>query len=136
MPRAALITPNLDEAEELAGIPVRDVESMREAAKRIADLGVRSVLVKGGHLEGQAVDILWHDGVFTEFRGSRIETRHTHGTGCAYSAAIVACLARGVAMVEAVGAAKKFVHEAIRSAPGLGAGSGPLNFSAATIARD
>ena len=131
LPRAALITPNLDEAAELAGIPVGDVPSMQGAAKRIADLGAQSVLVKGGHLDGDAVDILWHEKGFTEFRSPRIETRHTHGTGCTYSAAIAACLARGLLLPESVGKAKKFVHEAIRTAPGLGAGSGPLNFWAA-----
>jgi hydroxymethylpyrimidine/phosphomethylpyrimidine kinase len=130
LPRAALITPNLDEAAELAGIPVHDVASMQEAAKRIAGLGARSVLVKGGHLQGDAVDVLWHDGEFSEFRSPRVQTRHTHGTGCTYSAAITACLARGYSMPDAVRRAKGFVHEAIRTAPGLGGGSGPLNFFA------
>lgn len=128
LPRASLVTPNLDEAAELAGIEVCDPEAMREAAKRIADFGVASVLIKGGHLKGDAVDVLWHDGVFTEFRSARLETRHTHGTGCTYSAAITACLARGLSLPAAVDKAKAFVHEAIRTAPGIGAGSGPLNF--------
>jgi hydroxymethylpyrimidine/phosphomethylpyrimidine kinase len=127
LPRASLITPNLDEAAALAGVEVCDPDTMREAAKRIAGLGARSVLVKGGHLSGDAVDILWHDGGFTEFRSPRIETRHTHGTGCVYSAAITACLASGFSIPDAVRYAKVFVHEAIRTAPGLGAGSGPLN---------
>ena len=127
LPRAALVTPNLDEAAQLAGIPVQDVPSMQEAAKRIAGLGAQSVLVKGGHLTGDAVDVLWHEGIFTEFRSSRIDTRHTHGTGCVYSAAIAASLARGIPLTEAVRQAKEFVHEAISTAPGLGAGSGPLN---------
>jgi hydroxymethylpyrimidine/phosphomethylpyrimidine kinase len=127
LPRASLVTPNLDEAGELAGIEVRDPESMREAAKRIAGFGVQSVLVKGGHLEGDAVDILWDDGIFSEYRSPRMETRHTHGTGCTYSAAITACLAQGLALPDAVGQAKKFIREAIRTAPGLGGGSGPLN---------
>jgi hydroxymethylpyrimidine/phosphomethylpyrimidine kinase len=131
LPRATLVTPNLDEAAELAGMEVRDLHSMREAARRIAHLGARSVLVKGGHLnEGEAIDILWHDGNFTEFSAPRLDTRHTHGTGCTYSAAIAACLARGLSLPEAVAKAKDFVHEAIRTAPGLGAGSGPLNLFA------
>ena len=130
LPRATLITPNLDEAAELAGIEVNDPDSMREAARRIADLGARSVLVKGGHLKGEAIDILWHEGNFTEFSAPRLDTRHTHGTGCAYSAAIAACLARGMSLPESVGKAKDFVHEAIRTAPGFGKGSGPLNFLA------
>jgi hydroxymethylpyrimidine/phosphomethylpyrimidine kinase len=127
LPRAALVTPNLDEAAEMAGISVHDPESMREAARRIAGLGARAVLVKGGHLEGDAIDILWADGEFTEFRMPRVETRHTHGTGCVYSAAITAGLARGLSLVAAVRKAKGFVHAAILSAPGIGSGSGPLN---------
>lgn len=130
LPRAALVTPNLDEAAALAGAEVRNAAEMREAAKRIAESGARSVLVKGGHLEGEAIDILWHDGIFTEFVSPRFETRHTHGTGCVYSAAITACLARGFGLAEAVGRAKAFVREAIRTAPGLGAGAGPLNLRA------
>jgi hydroxymethylpyrimidine/phosphomethylpyrimidine kinase len=130
LPRAALVTPNLDEAAELTGVEVRGLEGMREAAKRISGFGTPSVLVKGGHLEGDAVDILWHAGIFTEYRLPRIETRHTHGTGCVYSAAITASLALGLAMPDAVSKAKKFIHEAIRTAPGLGGGSGPLNFRA------
>lgn len=130
LPRATLVTPNLDEAAELSGIGVCDAETMREAAKRIADLGAASVLVKGGHLAGDALDILWHDGVFTEFRAPRIETRHTHGTGCVYSAAITAGLALGLSVHDAVSRAKSFVSEAIRTAPGLGAGYGPLNMFA------
>jgi hydroxymethylpyrimidine/phosphomethylpyrimidine kinase len=127
LPRAALVTPNLDEAAEMAGIAVQDAESMREAARRIAGLGVGAVLVKGGHLAGgEALDILWAGGDFTEFRMARVESRHTHGTGCVYSAAITAGLARGLGIVEAVGRAKGFVHAAILNAPGIGGGSGPL----------
>jgi hydroxymethylpyrimidine/phosphomethylpyrimidine kinase len=128
LPRAALVTPNLDEASEMAGFPVHDAESMREAARRIAGLGVGAVLVKGGHLSGNhdALDILWDGREFTEFRMPRVESRHTHGTGCVYSAAITAGLAKGFSLVEAVGRAKAFVHAAILSAPGIGAGSGPL----------
>ncbi len=130
LPRAYLVTPNLPEASELSGIVVNDRESMRLAARRIADLGADAVLVKGGHLDGDAVDVLWHAGSFTEFRAPRVETRHTHGTGCVYSAAITAGLALGCDPIEAVGRAKKFVHEAIRTAPGLGRGAGPLNLFA------
>jgi hydroxymethylpyrimidine/phosphomethylpyrimidine kinase len=127
LPRAALVTPNLDEAGEMAGISVHDAESMREAARRIAGLGAGAVLVKGGHLaDDDALDILWDGGEFTEFRIARVESRHTHGTGCVYSAAITAGLARGLSVAEAVGKAKGFVHAAILSAPGIGGGSGPL----------
>jgi hydroxymethylpyrimidine/phosphomethylpyrimidine kinase len=128
IPRAALITPNLPEAAELTGRPVRNVEQMKEAALDISKSGADAVLVKGGHLEGaETVDVLWYGGIFTEFRAARIETRHTHGTGCTYSAAIAAFLARGIAIPDAVACAKQFIDEAIRTNPGLGAGSGPVN---------
>jgi hydroxymethylpyrimidine/phosphomethylpyrimidine kinase len=131
LPRAALVTPNLPEAAELAGFPVATLADMRAAAARIAELGVPSVLVKGGHLAGdaaaEAVDILYHNGSYTELRSPRIPTRHTHGTGCTYSAAIVAFLAHGHGMEEAVRRAKRFIQEAIRTAPGIGGGSGPVN---------
>src|SRR5579872_631645 len=126
LPRAYLLTPSLEEASLLAGFPVAGVESMREAAQKIASMGPKNVLVKGGHLEGEAIDILF-DGSFHEFRAPRIETRHTHGTGCTYSAAITAELAKGAGLIEAIERAKIFVTEAIRSNPGLGSGSGPLN---------
>jgi hydroxymethylpyrimidine/phosphomethylpyrimidine kinase len=130
MPQASLITPNLAEAEALSGLEVRDLEGMRQAARRLHDMGAKAVLVKGGHLEGDAVDVLFTGGVTREFRAARIETRHTHGTGCTYSAAITAELARGTLLEDAVERAKAFVTEAIRSAPGLGRGSGPLNHHA------
>ncbi len=129
LPRADLVTPNIEEAALLAGVPVADADQMRHAAARITEFGSRSVLIKGGHLDGrETLDILYHDGVFTEFRAPRIETQHTHGTGCTYSAAITAFLARGFAIPEAVRRAHQFVHEAIRTNPGLGAGAGPLNY--------
>lgn len=141
LPKAALVTPNLDEAAELAGMRVENPDQMRDAAVRIACLGGRSgpisVLIKGGHLADladrneDALDILYHDGAFTEFRAPRIDTRHTHGTGCTYSAAITAFLALGFPMLDAVTRAKRFVDAAIRTNPGIGAGSGPLNHWAA-----
>jgi hydroxymethylpyrimidine/phosphomethylpyrimidine kinase len=129
--KATLVTPNLQEAAELAGMPVEDLAQMRDAAVRIAHFGggsrLISVLIKGGHLNGDAIDVLYHDGKFTELRAPRIDTRHTHGTGCTYSAAITACLAHGLPLLEAVTRAKSFIDEAIRTNPGLGAGSGPVN---------
>ena len=123
--RAFLITPNLEEASELAGFAVTDLQSMREAAAKIA---AENVLIKGGHLAGACVDILrTADGRFHEFRAERIETRHTHGTGCTLSAAITAELAKGAGVEDAVGRAKAFVTEAIRTSPGFGGGCGPLN---------
>ncbi len=128
IPRAAIVTPNLPEAAALASIPVDNVNQMKDAALRIANMGAGAVLVKGGHLEGdETVDILWYQGVFTEFRAARVHTRHTHGTGCTYSAAITAFLARGLPVPDAVARAKRFIDQAIRTNPGLGAGAGPVN---------
>lgn len=128
LPLATLVTPNLDETAILVGARVADVPSMRAAAARLVELGARAALVKGGHLErGDAVDVL-HDGEQVhEFRHPRLATRNLHGTGCTLSSAITARLARGDALVSAVSHALDFVHDAIASAPGLGAGHGPLN---------
>ena len=130
LPRAYLLTPNLAEAEALTGFAIRDVSGMRRAAEALARMGARAVLVKGGHLEGAAVDVLYHEGVWHEFPAPRIDTPHTHGTGCTYSAAITAELAQGAPLVEAVSRAKAYITEAIRTAPRLGSGSGPVNHHA------
>ena len=130
LPRAFLITPNLHEAGELAGMPVDTIEAMGEAAAKIAAMGAKSVLVKGGHLEGDAVDLLYSQGEIHFFRAPRICTQHTHGTGCTYSACITAELAKGQNLVDAVGIAKKFITRAIETAPGLGKGAGPVNHHA------
>ncbi len=128
LPYAALVTPNLAEAEVLTGLAVASAADMRRAAAKLHELGARSVLVKGGHLAGdQAVDVLLHEGAYTELCALRIDTQHTHGTGCAYSAAITALLACGLALPAAVARAKDFVTAAIRTNPGLGRGFGPLN---------
>lgn len=127
LPHATLVTPNLPEAAALTGIAVEDVASMREAARRIHGMGARHVLVKGGHLEAQATDLLFDGVEFHEFAGERIDTPHTHGTGCSYSAAITAQLAAGVGLVDAVACAKRWITEAIRTNPGLGGGQGPVN---------
>jgi hydroxymethylpyrimidine/phosphomethylpyrimidine kinase len=132
LPRATLVTPNLHEATALAGRPVRTPGEMEEAARRIHDRCGAAVLVKGGHLDGEAADLLF-DGVESRwYRAPRLETIHTHGTGCTYSAAITACLARGLALPAAVERAKQFITEAIRTNPGLGRGSGPVNHHART----
>ncbi len=128
IPAAFLLTPNLEEASMLTGIAVTGPESMAQAARRLIESGAKNVLVKGGHLEGDAVDLLLTAaGELHEFRAPRIVTRHTHGTGCTYSAAITAGLAKGLALVEAIRDAKAFVTAAIRENPGLGTGAGPLN---------
>lgn len=127
VPLARLVTPNLDEAETLLGRTVRSLTERRDAARALVDLGASAALVKGGHGDGEVVDVLYADGDLVEFRAARIDTRHTHGTGCALSAAICARLARGQAMVPACEAASAWVQRAIASAPGLGAGHGPTN---------
>jgi hydroxymethylpyrimidine/phosphomethylpyrimidine kinase len=127
LPLAAVVTPNLEEAVILTGQAVDDLQSMRSAARAIVDLGARSALVKGGHLGGDAVDLFWDGSVEHVWRKPRVDTRHTHGTGCTLSAAIAAGLARGRTVPDAVAAAVAWVGLAIASAPGLGAGHGPVN---------
>jgi hydroxymethylpyrimidine/phosphomethylpyrimidine kinase len=127
LPLAFLVTPNLDEAAALSGLVVEDVASMKKAAERLAEMGPRAVLVKGGHLRGDAVDVLLDGGEWFEFASARVATGNTHGAGCTYSAAITAELARGTGLRAAVERAKEFVTEAIRTSPGLGSGAGPLN---------
>jgi hydroxymethylpyrimidine/phosphomethylpyrimidine kinase len=128
LPRTFLLTPNLEEATLLAGFGVEDLPAMRRAAEVIASLGPRNVLIKGGHLRTEAVDVLLlESGKIVEFYAARLATKNTHGTGCSYAAAITAELAKGTHIEEAVGRAKRFITEAIRRAPGLGSGAGPLN---------
>ena len=125
--RCYLLTPNLEEASALAGFPVDDLESMRRAARKLRERAA-NVLIKGGHLRGAAVDLLYTaEDEFHKFSAPRIDTPHTHGTGCTYSAAITAELARGTSLVAAVARAKNFINEAIRTNPALGGGCGPLN---------
>jgi len=131
LPKAFLVTPNLLEAEELAGFPVTDISAMEKAAKKIAEHGAKAVLVKGGHLEGDAVDVLYWEGVFRHYSAPKIDTPHTHGTGCTYSAAITALLANGHNLSDAISAAKRYITFAIQSNPGLGKGIGPVNHFAA-----
>jgi hydroxymethylpyrimidine/phosphomethylpyrimidine kinase len=132
IPRAFLLTPNLEEATVLAGFPVTDLASMREAAQKLASLGAKNVLIKGGHLvAGEAVDVLFEpEHGFQEFSSPRIASGHTHGTGCTYSAAIAAELAKGAELRIAIARAKEFITRAIQSAPRLGSGTGPLNHHA------
>ena len=127
LPLAAVVTPNLPEAEVLAGIPVRTLDDQREAARRIVALGARAVVVKGGHAQSsEIVDVLFDGQAFTEFRGERVPGTSTHGTGCTFSAAIAAQLALGRGIQEAIPLAQAYVAKAIRNAPGLGSGHGPM----------
>ena len=127
LPRAFLITPNVPEAEALTGIKILTLDDMRRAACRLRELGARAVLIKGGHMRGDATDLLFDGASWREFPAPRVATPHTHGTGCTYSAAITAGLAQGLALGDAVACAKSFVHRAIATNPGLGHGSGPVN---------
>jgi hydroxymethylpyrimidine/phosphomethylpyrimidine kinase len=123
-----LITPNLYEASILSGLEVKDLEEMRRAAQVIYNLGVPWVLIKGGHLEGdEATDLLYDGEKFEVFRTPIIKTPNTHGTGCTYSAAIAASLAKGLEVREAVRRAKDYITRAIEGAFSLGQGHGPLN---------
>jgi hydroxymethylpyrimidine/phosphomethylpyrimidine kinase len=131
LPRAYLLTPNLPEAGVLTGMDIVDVSGMKLAARKLVDLGAKAVLVKGGHLHGEAVDVLYAGGEWCRFRAQRIDTPHTHGTGCTYSAAITAGLAKGRSLTQAVARAKQYISDAIETNPGLGKGSGPVNHHAA-----
>jgi hydroxymethylpyrimidine/phosphomethylpyrimidine kinase len=126
LPLALVITPNVPEAEVLTGLRIDSLEGLHRAARRLVDLGARAALVKGGHLEGPAIDVLWDGRNATELRAERIDSRHTHGTGCTLSAAIAAQLALGQDLPAAARLAKDYVTRAIAQAPGLGAGHGPL----------
>jgi hydroxymethylpyrimidine kinase/phosphomethylpyrimidine kinase len=132
MPLARVVTPNIPEAERITGMTIGDAVAMVEAARLIREMGARAVLVKGGHLAGgNALDVLDEEGEVTYFDAERIETTSTHGTGCTLAAAIASCLARGRNVEDSVALAKRFVTEAIRRAPRLGHGHGPINHSVA-----
>ena len=127
LPLAALVTPNLPEAEVLIGMTVRTLDDQREAARRIVGLGARAVVVKGGHAKSaDIVDVLFDGESFTEFPAERVPGTSTHGTGCTFSAAITAQLALGRGIQEAIPLAQAYVAKAIRNAPGLGSGHGPM----------
>jgi hydroxymethylpyrimidine/phosphomethylpyrimidine kinase len=133
LPLASLVTPNLHEAEILTGASVTTLDNMRMAARTLVGMGAGAALVKGGHLEGEeAVDLLWDGEEERIWRRTRMETTNTHGTGCTLSAAAAAALARKHSLAEAVDMALDFVARAIRTAPGLGRGHGPVNHFAGT----
>ncbi|MHA7967755.1 bifunctional hydroxymethylpyrimidine kinase/phosphomethylpyrimidine kinase [Paenibacillus sp. CAU 1782] len=129
LPLAEAVTPNIPEAELLANMPIATMEDRKEASRRIAATGVRHVILKGGHSSdaGPVIDLLY-DGVdFYELEGARIQTRHTHGTGCTFSAALTAGLAQGHDMLASALRAKAFIQAAIEDGLHLGAGHGPTN---------
>jgi hydroxymethylpyrimidine/phosphomethylpyrimidine kinase len=126
-PLARLVTPNLPEAEILVGRNLGNRDALRQAAREIHEMGPACVVIKGGHGDGDPVDLFYDGASFIEIGGARVVTRSDHGTGCTFSAAIVAQLALGVEMGLAVVEARRFVEGAMRAARPLGAGHGPLN---------
>lgn len=133
IPRAALLTPNAPEAAALTGLTVETTDDLRRAGEALLALGAKAVLMKGGHIfsnDGAAdrvVDVLMTPAGETTFEGERIDTRHTHGTGCTLASACATGLAQGLPLEQAVARAWNYVHEAMLRAPGLGAGHGPLD---------
>lgn len=127
VPLAALVTPNVPEAETLTGLKIEGGEDMREAARQIVAMGARAVVVKGGHLSGPATDLLYDGIEFSEFTSERFDTANTHGTGCTFASAAAAGLAQGKSVLDAVAQAKAYVTEAIRNSYPLGHGHGPVH---------
>ncbi|WP_269716997.1 bifunctional hydroxymethylpyrimidine kinase/phosphomethylpyrimidine kinase [Caulobacter sp. NIBR2454] len=128
VPRAALLTPNAPEAATLTGLTVETTDDLRRAGEALLGLGAAAVLMKGGHIEGdRVIDLLITPAGETVFEGERIDTRHTHGTGCTLASACATGLAQGLPLTEAVARAWNYVHEAMLRAPGFGAGHGPLD---------
>ncbi|PLR20314.1 bifunctional hydroxymethylpyrimidine kinase/phosphomethylpyrimidine kinase [Caulobacter zeae] len=134
IPRAALLTPNAPEASALTGLPVETIDDQRRAGEALLALGAKAVLMKGGHVANKSekgiervVDLLITPQGETSFEGERIDTRHTHGTGCTLASAIAAGLSQGLPLTDAVARAWNYVHEAMLRAPGLGKGHGPLD---------
>jgi hydroxymethylpyrimidine/phosphomethylpyrimidine kinase len=126
--QAFLVTPNIPEAEALSGVTIRRDEDRRESARRIGAMGATAVLIKGGHLPSVDItDLLYEHGEFVEFRHARVPGRHTHGTGCTFSAAITSHLALGRSLRDAIPLAQEYLARAIRHAPDLGKGHGPMN---------
>jgi len=127
-PLAEIITPNLPEAAHFCGFPIKSDQDLRQACQRLYDMGPKAVLIKGGHGEDkEATDILFNGNDYYSYSAARIETPHTHGTGCTYSAAIATLLAKGLPLPEAVKRGKEFITEAIRFSLPMGKGQGPTN---------
>lgn len=126
-PMALVVTPNLFEAEVITGSKIETLEQMEQAAREIYSLGARNVVVKGGHLTGDAIDVLYDGRDFEYIKGSRIETKNTHGTGCTFSSAIAAYISKGNTVYDAVRQAKDYINGAIENSIELGHGVGPTN---------
>ncbi|MSP36971.1 MAG: bifunctional hydroxymethylpyrimidine kinase/phosphomethylpyrimidine kinase [Deltaproteobacteria bacterium] len=127
IPLASVVTPNIPEAEELTGMKLLTTVEIKEAARRIVKMGAQTVVIKGGHLKGPAIDLFYDGKKFYELSAPRIRTKNTHGTGCTFSAAIAVYLAQGEKLDRAVALAKKFITQAIQSSFSIGAGHSPVN---------
>jgi len=127
IPLAAVVTPNIPEAEELTGMELRATKDIEEAARRIVAMGAKTVVIKGGHRKGPAVDLFFDRKQFRALNAPRIRTKNTHGTGCTFSAAIAANLAKGETLERAVSLAKQYITGAIRAGFTVGSGHGPVN---------
>ncbi|TCP24511.1 hydroxymethylpyrimidine/phosphomethylpyrimidine kinase [Scopulibacillus darangshiensis] len=127
IPLAGVVTPNLREAAVLTDMRIEGIEGMERAAKAIYHMGSASVLVKGGHLKEEPVDILYDGSKLHHYKGERIHTKNTHGTGCTLSSAIASNLAKGLTLDEAIMEAKRYIHGAIKNSFSLGGGVGPTN---------
>jgi hydroxymethylpyrimidine/phosphomethylpyrimidine kinase len=133
LPLAFVITPNVPEAEELSGIKITTVDDMKKASEIICRMGPKNVFLKGGHMSGDALDVFYDGKYFHEFSSERIDTKNTHGTGCTTSAAIATGLAQDMDVYEAIGRAKEYITEAIRSSLPIGSGHGPTNHMASVF---
>lgn len=136
VPIAAVVTPNIPEAEYLTGENITDEVAMQKAAQTIVHkFGAGAALIKGGHMSGDAIDYLYDGKEMTSFSVKRVDTKNTHGTGCTYSAAITAYLSHGYSLYDSVNNAKAYITEAIKHSFDIGAGSGPTNHWANRIDR-
>jgi len=127
MPLAEVVTPNIKEAEVLSGLTIDTIHDMEAAAKQIAKMGPKYVIVKGGHRREDAMDILYDGKETFYFPGERVNTNNTHGTGCTYSAALAACIAQEITMIDAVGRVKQYITKGLANSLAIGKGSGPVN---------
>lgn len=127
LPMAYVLTPNIMEAEEISGVKINNLEDMKEAGKKILEIGSKYVLMKGGHLDGDAVDVLIGENTFEIYKKERLNRKNTHGTGCTLSSAITSYLALGYSIEKAVELSKLYITEAIRYSFDIGNGVGPVN---------
>lgn len=125
--RSLVVTPNIPEAQALTGMTIRDVEDMKRAAEKILSYGCRAVIVKGGHLEGEAVDVFYDGNEFHEAKSPKISSKNTHGTGCTFSSAIAANLALGHDLFTSFKLAKEYITSAIENSVSMGSGAGPVH---------